>query len=150
MDHYSHEYSLKFSMGHVKKVDMVVSLNGRNPIMLVECKKATSSLTKNNYKVTAITRNIHQKGYSLKTQGNPGYLDIVECGIFEENKIPEATFWFKPNGDRYGFSLKIPEDKEDDSILEELQIGWSNLIINTDLSKNNNIDDYKNLLKIFY
>ena len=44
-------------------------------------------LTQNNFKVTAVTRNIHQKGYSLKTQGNPGYLDIVECGIFEENKI---------------------------------------------------------------
>ena len=53
MDHYSHEYSLKFSKGHVKKVDMVVTLNGRNPIMLVECKKATSSLTKNNYKQLA-------------------------------------------------------------------------------------------------
>ena len=49
MDHYSHEYSLKFSKGHVKKVDMVVTLNGKNPIMLVECKKATSTLTKKNY-----------------------------------------------------------------------------------------------------
>ena len=41
-------------------------------------------------------------------------------------------------------------DSIDDSILEELQIGWSNLIINTNLSENNNIDDYKNLLKTFY
>ena len=49
MDHYSHEFSLKFSKGHVKKVDMVVTLNGKNPIMLVECKKATSTLTKKNY-----------------------------------------------------------------------------------------------------
>ena len=44
-------------------------------------------LTKNNFKVTAITRNIHQKGYLLKTQGNPGYIDIIESGIFDENKI---------------------------------------------------------------
>jgi len=29
-------------------------------------------LTKNNYKVTAVTRNIHQKGYILKTQANQG------------------------------------------------------------------------------
>ena len=35
-------------------------------------------LTKNNYKVTAVTRNLHQKGYVLKTQGNAGYIDIVE------------------------------------------------------------------------
>ena len=44
-------------------------------------------LTKNNYKVTVVTRNIHQKGYSLKTQANAGYIDIVECNIFDESKI---------------------------------------------------------------
>ncbi len=41
------------------------------------------SLTKNNIKVTAFTRNIHQKGYKLKTQANPGYLEIVEGSIFD-------------------------------------------------------------------
>ena len=35
-------------------------------------------LTQKNLKVTAVTRNLHQKGYILKTQANPGYLDIVE------------------------------------------------------------------------
>ena len=44
-------------------------------------------LTQNNFKVTAVTRNIHQKGYILKTQGNPGYINIVESNIFDENKI---------------------------------------------------------------
>ena len=44
-------------------------------------------LTKNNYKVTVVTRNIHQKGHIIKTQGNAGYIDIVEANIFEENKI---------------------------------------------------------------
>ena len=39
-------------------------------------------LTSNNFKVTAVTRNLHQKGYLLKTQGNPGYVDIVEINIF--------------------------------------------------------------------
>ena len=29
-------------------------------------------LTKKNIKVTAVTRNMHQKGYILKTQANPG------------------------------------------------------------------------------
>ena len=41
------------------------------------------SLTKNNIKVTALTRNIHQKGYILKTQANPGYLEIVEGSVFD-------------------------------------------------------------------
>ena len=44
-------------------------------------------LTKNNYKVTIVTRNLHQKGYIMKTQANAGYIDIVEANIFDENKI---------------------------------------------------------------
>ena len=44
-------------------------------------------LTKNNYKVTVVTRNIHQKSYVIKTQANAGYIDIVESNIFEEKKI---------------------------------------------------------------
>ena len=46
-------------------------------------------LTKNNYKVTAVTRNLHQKGYVLKTQANAGYIDIVETNIFNENKLKD-------------------------------------------------------------
>ncbi len=44
-------------------------------------------LTKNNYRVTVVTRNIHQKSYMIKTQANAGYLDIVESNIFDEAKI---------------------------------------------------------------
>ena len=44
-------------------------------------------LTKNNYKVTVVTRNIHQKSYIIKTQANAGYIDIVESNIYDEDKI---------------------------------------------------------------
>jgi nucleoside-diphosphate-sugar epimerase len=44
-------------------------------------------LTKNNYKVTAVTRNLHQKGYLLKTQGSAGWIDCVETNIFDEEKL---------------------------------------------------------------
>tara|TARA_B100000989_G_scaffold290271_1_gene263205 strand:- start:704 stop:1651 length:948 start_codon:yes stop_codon:yes gene_type:complete len=44
-------------------------------------------LTKQNLKVTAVTRNLHQKGYILKTQANPGYLDVVEANMFDIPKI---------------------------------------------------------------
>jgi len=44
-------------------------------------------LTKNNYKVTVVTRNFHQKGYIIKTQANAGYIDVVEANIFDEKKI---------------------------------------------------------------
>ena len=44
-------------------------------------------LTQNNYKVTVVTRNIHQKSYKIKTQGNAGYIEIVEANIYDETKI---------------------------------------------------------------
>ena len=46
-------------------------------------------LTKNNIRVTVVTRNIHQKSYIIKTQGNAGYIDIVEANIYDEKKIRE-------------------------------------------------------------
>ena len=46
-------------------------------------------LTKNNFRVTVVTRNIHQKSYIIKTQANVGYIDIVEANIFDEKKIRE-------------------------------------------------------------
>ena len=46
-------------------------------------------LTKNNYKVIAVTRNIHRAGYILKTQANPGYLELIELKNFKIDKIEE-------------------------------------------------------------
>ncbi len=44
-------------------------------------------LTQNNYKIKAVTRNTHRAGYILKTQANPGYLELVEITNFNEKKI---------------------------------------------------------------
>ena len=44
-------------------------------------------LTKKNIRVTVVTRNIHQKSYIIKTQGNAGYIDVVEANIYDEKKI---------------------------------------------------------------
>ncbi len=44
-------------------------------------------LTKNNYRVTVVTRNIHEKGNKFKIMGNAGYVDLVEASIFDEKKI---------------------------------------------------------------
>ncbi len=46
-------------------------------------------LTKNNYKVTAVTRNIHRAGYILKTQANPGYLRVVEIKNFKTETLED-------------------------------------------------------------
>ena len=47
-------------------------------------------LTRSGFRVTVVTRNIHQKSYVIKTQANAGYIDIVEANIFEENKLREV------------------------------------------------------------
>ena len=44
-------------------------------------------LTKNQYRVTVATRNIHQKGLLIKSQGNQGWINVVEVNIFDEKKI---------------------------------------------------------------
>ena len=41
-------------------------------------------LAKNNYRVTVVTRNSHQKGNFIKTQANAGYIDVVETNPFDE------------------------------------------------------------------
>ena len=56
-------------------------------------------LTKNDYRVTVVTRNIHQKSYIIKTQANAGYIDIVEANIFDEEKS-------KGHYDKNGKSVK--------------------------------------------
>lgn len=79
MDHYSHEFSLKYGTGKVKKVDMVITLRGKNPIMLIECKKANSNLSKRNYnqlaeyftkhkesKIGILTNGVIYEFYSVK------------------------------------------------------------------------------------
>ncbi len=46
-------------------------------------------LTRRNFKITAVTRNIHRKGYVLKSQANAGWIKIVEIETFSNNKLNE-------------------------------------------------------------
>ena len=50
-------------------------------------KSLIRKFTKNNYKVIAVTRNIHQKGFQIKTQSNYGYLELEEISSFNEESI---------------------------------------------------------------
>ena len=50
-------------------------------------KSLIRKFTKNNYKVIAVTRSVHRKGYQIKTQSNYGYLDIEEINSFSERNI---------------------------------------------------------------
>ncbi len=46
-------------------------------------------LSQNNYKIIAVTRNTHRAGYILKTQANPGFLELVELKNFDIKKIED-------------------------------------------------------------
>ena len=50
-------------------------------------KSLIRKFTKNNYRVIAVTRSIHRKGYQIKTQSNFGYLELEELNSFTEENI---------------------------------------------------------------
>ena len=50
-------------------------------------KSLIKRFTQNNYKVIAVTRNIHRKGHILKTQANFGWLELEEINSFSPEKI---------------------------------------------------------------
>ena len=65
----------------------------------------------------------------LKEGGREAFQSIIDekiispyywmVRVFEENTIAEGTFYYRPNGDLYGFNFRIPETYEDDSLSEE-------------------------------
>ena len=50
-------------------------------------------LTKNNYKFTVVTRNLHQKGYVIKTQANAGYINMLKLTFLMNKKL--ENFFYK-------------------------------------------------------
>ena len=46
-------------------------------------------LTKKNHLVTVVTRNLHKKGTVLRLGGNPGYVEIIEANIFNDEKLDD-------------------------------------------------------------
>ena len=66
-------------------------MKGKNCLIFGGCgqigRNLIRKLTKNGFRVTVVTRNIHQKSYIIKTQANAGYIDIIEANIFDEKKL---------------------------------------------------------------
>ena len=50
-------------------------------------KSIVRKFTKNNYRVIAVTRSIHRKGFQIKTQSNYGYLELEEINSFTKYNI---------------------------------------------------------------
>ena len=126
MDHYSHEFSLRNSKGSVRKVDMVVTLNRKNPIMLVECKKATSNLTQSHFKqlskyfehhkeskVGILTNGIVYEFYTVKWN-NKKFLSATPFLVFDLRDFTRADLEGIAN-----FHLQLFDVKEVLKISEE-------------------------------
>ena len=127
MDHYSHEYSLKISKGSVRKVDMVVSLNGKSPIMLVECKTANANLTKAHFnqlsgyydnhkesKIGILTNGIVYEFYAVKWNDNT-ILNDTPFLIFDLRKFTRADL-----EDLANFHIQLFNTKDILNISEEI------------------------------
>ncbi len=96
-------------------------------------------LTKNNYTVTAVTRNSHRKGYILKTQANAGYLNIIEVSIFNELKIRDLI----KNADICINLIGILFEKNKKNSFENIHSNFPYLI--SKISSENNIKQFIHL-----
>ena len=126
MEHYSHEYSLRLSKGSVQKVDMVITLNGKTPIMLIECKKATTNLTRGHFeqllqyyenheesKVGILTNGIVYKFYAVKWNDTKELNDIPFL-VFDLRNFTKADL-----EDIASFHIKLFDVKNILTISEE-------------------------------
>jgi hypothetical protein len=76
----------------------------------------------------------------LKEGGREAFQSIIDekiispyywmVRVFEENTIAEGKFYYRPNGDLYGFNFRIPETYEDDSLSEEAALALVNEKVN--------------------
>ncbi len=112
MDDYTHEYSLRESKGKVKKVDMVIFIDRREPTILIECKKANTNLTERNFnqlasyyhfhkesKLGILTNGIVYKFYSRnlddKGELNPTPFVTFDLNDYDMNDIEELVRFYR-------------------------------------------------------
>ena len=50
IDDYTHEVTADLGGKQGKKVDVAITLGGKNPVILIECKKSTLNLNDNHYR----------------------------------------------------------------------------------------------------
>ena len=131
MDDYAHEFTIKFPDGNLKYLDMAITLSGRQPSILVECKKANTNLLSSHYKQLSsyykyhkesklgiLTNGIQYKFYarSLKDKNilheNPFFeFDITD---FTLSDFEELAAFYRPSIDLNS----IIEDAEETYFLE--------------------------------
>ena len=136
MDDYSHEFPLRLSAGKVKKVDMVITISGKSPAILIECKQANANLTEKNFKqlseyflthkeskIGILTNGIIYKFYSRSLEDNSilnkePFL-VFNLIDFDSLDIESLVQFYRPF-----ISIKdILEDAEEIYFLEKFENG---------------------------
>lgn len=131
MDDYAHEFSIKFPDGNLKYLDMAITLSGKQPSILVECKKANTNLLSSHYqqlssyykyhkesKIGILTNGIQYKFYarSLKNKNILHENSFFEFDItdFTLSDLEELAAFYRPSIDLNS----IIEDAEETYFLE--------------------------------
>ena len=136
MDDYSHEFSLKMDKGKVKRVDMAITITGKAPLILIECKKATSNLTTANFnqlseyykfhkesKIGILTNGLIYKFYARSLDDNSilnkePFLTF-DLNDFNSNDLDNLTPFYRPTI----IIKEILEDAEEQYFLEKFDNG---------------------------
>ena len=145
MDDYTHEFSLRESKGKVKKVDMVIFIDKREPTILIECKKANITLSERNFKQLSsyyhfhkesklgiLTNGIVYKFYSRnldeKGELNPTPFVTFDLSDFDNNDVKELVRFF-----RLTINVKeIMEEASEIYFLEKFDEGLFNTLYKPD------------------
>lgn len=136
MDDYAHEFPLRLSAGKVKKVDMVITISGKSPDILIECKQANKNLTDTNFKqlseyyqahkestIGILTNGITYKFYSRsledKLKLNKEPFLVFNLTDFDSSDIENLVQFYRPF-----INMKdILEDAEEIYFLEKFDNG---------------------------
>jgi hypothetical protein len=136
MDDYSHEYSLKYAKGSVKKVDMVIFLSKKEPEILIECKKANINLSERHFNQLNSYYEFHQQSkIGILTNGIQYQF---YCRSLDNNKVLNNTPFMTFDVNDYNYSdienlvrfyrqeiniKEILEEAEEIYFLEKFELG---------------------------
>lgn len=136
MDDYSHEYSLKYAKGSVKKVDMVIFLSKKEPDILIECKKANINLSERHFNQLNSYYEFHQQSkIGILTNGIQYQF---YCRSLDDSKVLNNTPFMTFDVNDYNYSdienlvkfyrqkikiKEIIEEAEEIYFLEKFEMG---------------------------
>ena len=139
IDDYTHEVTADLGKKKGKKVDVAITLGGKNPVILIECKKSTVKLNDNHYrqlreyctdtntaKIGVLTNGIIYKFYSRDTANSLQTSPFFEFDLGDyDNQNLELLALFMRNVIDINSILEVAEeiyflDKFDEALYETL------------------------------